>query len=94
MHQKLLQIFLPQEAGSFGNNRENESQVLRPKLKKYVYYVFTENICSVCNPMQVVVFLQKCISFIKQRLKFSHYEGSITPYSIYNKVFIIPIGIF
>ena len=23
------------------------------KLKKYVYYIFTENICFTCNPMQV-----------------------------------------
>ena len=75
-------------------NIEKESQMLRPKLKKYVYYIFAENICSACNPMQVVVFCKKCISFIKQRLKFSHYEGNIVPYSIYNKVFIIPIGIF
>ena len=26
-----------------------------PKIEKYVYYTFTENICSACNPMQVVV---------------------------------------
>ena len=27
-----------------------------PKIGKYVYYIFTENICSARNPMQVVVF--------------------------------------
>ena len=48
--------FLPQEAGAFGNNIEKEPQKPHPKLKKYVYYMFTENICSVCNKMQVVVF--------------------------------------
>ena len=26
-----------------------------PKIEKYVHYIFTENICSDCNPMQVVV---------------------------------------
>ena len=53
-------IFLPQEAGAFGNNIEEEPQKLGPKLKKYVYYIFTENIFSTCNPMQVVVFC-KCL---------------------------------
>ena len=26
-----------------------------PKIEKYVYYTFTENICSTGNPMEVVV---------------------------------------
>ena len=26
------------------------------KIEKYVCYIYTENICSPCNPMQVVVF--------------------------------------
>ena len=26
-------------------------------------------------------FLQKCISFVEQRLKFSHFEGRIIPYT-------------
>ena len=46
MLQKLFQFFLPQEAGAFGNNIEKEPQKPRPKLKKYAYYLFTENICS------------------------------------------------
>ena len=59
MRQKLFQFFLPQEAGAFGNNVENGPQKPRLKLQKYVYYIFTENICSACNPMQVVVFFFK-----------------------------------
>ena len=55
MQQKLVQNFLQQEAGAFGNNIGKEPQKPRPKLK-YIYYIFTENICSACNPMQVVVF--------------------------------------
>ena len=35
-----FKIFLLQEAGAFGNNIENEPQESRPKLKKYVYYIF------------------------------------------------------
>ena len=65
-------MILPPEAGAFGNNIEKETQKLRPKLKKIVYYIFTENICPTCNQMQVVVFC-------KQRLKFSHFEGTIIP---------------
>ena len=51
-----FKIFLPQEAGAFGNNIEEEPQKLGPKFKKYVHYMFTENIFSTCNPMQVVGF--------------------------------------
>ena len=64
------------EAGAFGNNIEKELQKPLPKLKEYMYYIFTENICSVCSPMQEV-FLEKCVNFVQQWLKFSHFEGSI-----------------
>ena len=47
-------MFLQQEAGAFGNNKEIEPQKTTPKIEKYVYYIFTENICSACNPVQVV----------------------------------------
>ena len=56
-----FKMFLPQEAGVFGNNIEKEPQKPRAKLYKYVYYTFTENICCTCKPMQVAVFFQKCI---------------------------------
>ena len=72
-------FFLPQEAGAFGNNIEKEPQKRRPKLKKYVYYTFTKNISSACSPMRSSSFLQTCINFVEQRLKFSHFEGSIIP---------------
>ena len=47
-----FKIFLLQEAGAFGNNTEKELQKPHPKLKKYI---FTENTCSACNPVQEVV---------------------------------------
>ena len=56
MQEKSFQIFLSQEAGAFVNNIEKEPQKLHPKLKKCLYYIFTNNIYSVCNPMQAVVF--------------------------------------
>ena len=62
MQQKLFQFFfLPQEAGTFRNNTEKEPQKPRPKLKKYVCYIFTDNICSACNPMQLVVFCKNVL---------------------------------
>ena len=61
MEQKLFQTFLPQEAGYFENNIENEPQKPRPKLKKYVYYIFTENIYSTCSLIQVVVFCKNVL---------------------------------
>ena len=57
-----FKIFLTQEAGAFGNNIEKEPQKPCPKLKKYVYYIFTENICSACSPMQVVVFCKNILT--------------------------------
>ena len=58
--------FLPQEAEAFGKNIEKKQQKPRPKLEKYVYCIFTENICSACNPMQVVVFCKNYINFVEQ----------------------------
>ena len=57
MQQKLFQFFLPQQAGAFGNKIEKEPQEQCPKLEKYVHYIFTENICSACILMKVIVFL-------------------------------------
>ena len=51
-----------------------------PKIEKYVCYIFTENICSARNPMQVVVFCRHVlICFLQQQLKFSYFKGSIIP---------------
>ena len=50
-----------EEAGAFWNNIEKEPQKLRPKLKKYVYYIFTDNICSDCSPVQVVAFCKNIL---------------------------------
>ena len=77
-----FRIFLPKEAGSFptlGNNIEKELQKPRQRLKKYVYYIFTDNICSACKSNPSGSFLQKCINSAEQQLKFSHVEGSIRP---------------
>ena len=43
-----------------------------------IYYMFTLNIYSSWNPMQVVAFYKR-INFVEQQLKFAHFEGSIIP---------------
>ena len=76
MQQKLAQDFFTTRSWSFWNKIGKEPQKPHPK-NKYVYYnIFTENVCSVCNPMQVVVFC-KHINFVEKRLKFSHFEDSM-----------------
>ena len=61
MQQNLFHVFLLHEAGAFGNNIEKKPQKLRPELKKYVYYIFTENICSAFRPIQVVFFCKHAL---------------------------------
>ena len=41
-----FKIVLPQEAGTFGNSIDMKPQKSHPKLKKYVCYIFVENIYS------------------------------------------------
>ena len=55
MQRNYFKFFLAQEAGASGNNIEKKPQKPCPRLKKCEYYIFIENICSACNPMQVVV---------------------------------------
>ena len=56
-----FKIFLPKEDGAFGSNIENEPQISNPKLKKYVYYIFSENIAlpAIGRFLQVVDFWEK-----------------------------------
>ena len=74
-----FKIFLPQEAGAFGNNIEKEPQKLRPNLKKIcILHIFREYLlCLQSNASDS--FLQKCNNFVGQRFPFSHFEGTIIP---------------
>ena len=56
-----FKIVLPQEAGTFGNSIDKKPQKSHPKLKKYVRYIFVENIYSTWNPTQVVVFCKNVL---------------------------------
>ena len=75
MQQKLFQFFvLPQEARAFGNNIEKEPQKPRTKLENmYVIYLHREYLlCLQSN--EIDSFLQTCINFAEQQLKFSHFK--------------------
>ena len=54
-------MFLPLENVAFGNNREKEQKMPRPEFKRYVSYIFADNICSACSPMQMVVFCKNVV---------------------------------
>ena len=51
----LVQNFFTKKAGTFGNNVK-EPHKPRPKLKNIYVILFTQNICSSYNPMQVAFF--------------------------------------
>ena len=55
---------MQQQAAAFGNNRKGTTKAT-PKIEKYVYYIFTENICSARNPMKVVVFCKHLLTLYK-----------------------------
>ena len=61
MQQKLFNFFLPQEAGASRNDIEKKPQKPHPKLKKYICYIFTDNIYSVFNLMQMVIFCKNVL---------------------------------
>ena len=55
-----FKFFLLQEARAFGNNIEKDHKSHAQNWKN-MCYIFTENICSACNPMQVVVFCKRAL---------------------------------
>ena len=56
-------IVLLEKTETFTSKTEKESQKPRPKFKKYVNSIFTENICSACSPMQLVDFFKNVLIF-------------------------------
>ena len=91
MQQKLVQIFLQQEAGAFGNKIGKELQKPRLKLKNmyiiYLYYIYYICILYIIFIIYFLClqsntsgsFLQTYTYFVEKRLKFSHFDGSIIP---------------
>ena len=70
---KLFKSFSITIAGPSGNIIEKEPQKPWPTLNIYRKYLFCLQFNASCS------FLQICINFVEQRLKFSHSEGSIIP---------------
>ena len=64
MYQKVFQNVSSQEVGASGNNIEKETQKPHPNLKKYI---FTENIWSAWNPMQVIVLIVNMYWFCRTK---------------------------
>ena len=66
-----------QEAGTSRNNIGKEPQKPRPKLKNiYILNIYRE--CLLFPQSNASgSFFQTCMNFVEQRLKFSHFEGSI-----------------
>ena len=70
MQEKCVRNIFTTRIGAFGNNIGKEPQKPRPKLKN-MDIIYLHRISG--------SFLQTCINFVEQRLKFSHFEGSIIP---------------
>ena len=70
-------MFLQQQAGAFGNDIRKKPQKPLPKLKN-MYIIYREYLLCP-QPNASGSFLQTCINFAEQWLKYSHFEGSIIP---------------
>ena len=62
MQQKLVQFFLQQKAGAFGNNIGKEPQKSHPKLKN-MYITYLLRICPLPNASSS--FLITCNNFVE-----------------------------
>ena len=72
-----FKLSLSQEAGASGNNIEKEPKKATPKIEKiYISNIHSEYL--LCPQSKATgIFLQMCIDFVEQQLKYSHFEGSI-----------------
>ena len=79
MQQKLFQNFFYNKKLELLEITEKEPQKRHPKLKKIcILYIYREFLlCLQFNGSGS--FLQTCINFVEQLLKFSHFKGSIIP---------------
>ena len=73
-----LKIFLSQDAGFLGKQRKRTTEAT-PKIKKrYFLNIYKEYLFCLQSNVSGS-FLQTCINFVEQILKFSHFEGRIIP---------------
>ena len=75
-YKNYFKISLSQEAGTSENKIEKKPQEPHLKLKKHILNIHREYL--LCPQSKASSrFLQTCIDFVEQPLKFSHFEGSI-----------------
>ena len=56
MQQKLAQNVFTKRKWSFWKYHRKGTAIATLKIEKHLYYLFTKNICSACNPIQMVDF--------------------------------------
>ena len=79
MQKKLFQFFLSRQTGAFGTNIKKKPQKPRQKIEKIcILYIYREYLLSLQSNVSGS-FLQRCINFVEQQLKLSHFEGNIIP---------------
>ena len=79
MQQKLFQISFTTESWSFWKEHRKGSAKATPEIEKvYILYIYREYLLRLHSNV-IDSFLQKFISFVEQRLKFPHFEGSTIP---------------
>ena len=73
MQQKLFQNFFTTRSWSFWKYHRKGTAKTTPKIEKNMYIIYLQRIFVSGS------FLQKCINFVEQRLKFCHFEGITIP---------------
>ena len=76
MQKKLLQNFFITRSWSFWKKHRKETTKATPNIEKiYVLNIYRQYLlCQQSNASDR--FLQTCINFVEQQIKFSHFEGS------------------
>ena len=74
-----FKMFLPQEVWASGNNRRKGITKPMPKTENIYILNFYREYLLCLQSSRSGSFLQKCINFVEQQLKFSDSEGNTIP---------------
>ena len=79
MQQKLFQMFFSTRSWSFWNLHRKGTAKATSKIEKIcILYIYREYLLRLQSNASCSL-LQKCINFLEQPLKFSHFEGGMIP---------------
>ena len=78
MQQKFQNFFLSTNWSFWKQHRKGTAKTM-PKIEKKTYLTFYREYMLFLQSTASGSFLQTCINFVEQRLKFSNFEGSIIP---------------